>query len=55
MNWMLGIGFVAMLAISQLAFHQRDEARKANKAEVIVDSATITVTCKPTTTGEGGE
>lgn len=46
MNWILGLGFLAMFAFAQLAFHERDQARKANKAHVEVSDALITVSCQ---------
>ena len=52
MNWVLGIAFVAMFAMHQLAIYDRDTARRAT---IEMNGALITVTCKPITTSEGGE
>ena len=43
LNWMLGIGFVLMFLMQLHSNHQLNTARRAN---VEIDGAVITVTCK---------
>lgn len=43
MNWMLGVAFVLMFLMNLHSNHQLNTARRAN---VEIDGAVITVTCK---------
>ncbi len=50
LHWLLGAAFIAMFCIANVAFMQRDEARRLAKPVIDMNGTTIVVSCpKPAT------
>ena len=49
-HWLLGAAFIAMFCIANVAFMQRDEARRQAKPSIEMRGTTLVVSCpKPAT------